>query len=314
MSSEFTGEKIVPIRVQPPDCWLSYLGAVATLLRSRGVKCDLTAVAGLSGYAFIINIHPELLPTGPVAFDWEVLIEGTQALGLETELVAVERGPDDPELFRELFLRVREEIDQDRCCIVWGAGDGPEFRLVCGYRNDAYVVLSPGGNRLVRYDRLMAVWRIAGIFFGEPVELDPKNEERKAVLRAVKLLRGTAPCFDAEYHYGARAFRVWAESVTAGSADDYGFIYNLMCYYELQMFAAGFCVRLARQHRQAGVHLGKAGDFFKRSFKNLAQIETMAPNAASRQKNALRIAELLNECAHLNEQAVEELERALVLM
>jgi hypothetical protein len=314
MSDKFTGEKTIPLKTKLLDCWISYLGAVTTLLRSRGIKCDLTEVAGMSGYAFIVNIHPELLPTGPVAFDWEVLVEGTQALGIQTELVAVELSDNEAELYQELFLRVREEIDENRCCIIWGAGDGPEFNLVCGYCDDAYVVLKSNGNRLVRYDRLKAIWRLAGVFFGEPVAVERKGAERKAILRAVKLLQGMAPCFDAEYHSGFKAFQTWAELVKAGRADNYGFIYNLMCYYELQMFAAGFCARLASRHQKIAVQLKNAAKFFQWSFENLKQIKDIAPEPDEQFPNPDQISKLLKECAELNSQAVQELERALSLV
>lgn len=314
MSDRFIGEKIIDIKTQPLDCWVSYLGAVTTLLRSRGIRCDLTDVAGMSGYAFIINIHPELLPTGPVAFDWEVLIEGTQALGFQTELVAVERGEDDEEMFTELFLRVREEIDENRCCIVWGAGDGPEFNLITGYSDDCYVVLKRSGNWRIRYNRLKALWRIAGIFFEARLEANRRSETRKAILRAVKLLRGAVPCFDAEYHYGFQAFSAWAEAVARGEGDEYGFIYNLMCYYELQMFAGGFCVRVARENKSAAVLLKNAAHCFRGSFENLERIKALTDNLKEWNKSSARICELLRDCARLNEEAVKELERALTLM
>ncbi len=315
MGAQFSGEKIIDPNFSPPDCLISYLGAMTALLRARGIRCDLTDVAGMSGYAFIINIHPELLPTGPVAFDWEVLIEGTRALGVEVELVAVARGDNDEANFTELFQRVREEIEAGRPCIVWGAGDGPQFGLVTGYRQDRYVVTGAKGKREeINYDQLKAVWRIAAIFAGERFEPEYRREERKAVVRAVRLLHGTVACFDAEYFSGVRAFSVWGDAVARGRADYEGLIYNLLCYYELQLLAAGFCVRLAKKHPQAAPDLKNAAHCFQNSFHNLEQAGKLASSPAEVRQNSEPIAKLLRACGEQNEQAAGELERAFGLM
>jgi len=308
--------KVIDINVDCSDVWVSYVGVVTTILRSLGIKCDLTDVAGMSGYAFIVNIHPELLPTGPVEFDWNILVEGTRSLGIEIELVAVEGGEDD--LFMELFTRVKEEIDSGNCCIVWGAGDAPEFGLVCGYREQYYLVQKQAGVRQeIRYNELKTLGRIAGIFFGESFSVVQERCAREAIGRATKLLRGLAPCFSGEYFYGATAFRTWADAVAKCRFDKLGFIYNLMCYWELQMWAAGFCRRLAKRWQEVAQYLNKAGEMFARSFNNLDQIKQMVgePDKFSL-KNSERemVVNLLKRCADFNESAVRDLERGWSLM
>ncbi|MCR4423050.1 MAG: hypothetical protein WHU95_01645 [candidate division WOR-3 bacterium] len=327
-------EKVVDVQLTPPWSWVSYVGAVTAVLRSRGVKCDFTDVAGMSGYAFVINIDPELLPTGPVAFDWEVLVEGTQALGLETELVAVERGADEQELAAELFERVRAEIDAGRLCIVWGAGDAPEFGIVYGYRGDSYLVRSSRSCRVhkekkalgpadepeppVRFDSLKAPWRLAGLFFGERIKPDAELQERQAISRGVKLLRGQHACFDSNYYYGASAFRSWGDVLKRGRADPVGNVFNLMCYWELQMFATGFCQRLAKRRKSAAVPLAEAAALFQSSLKNLERLKSQLPNNVEEGIEdwvaTTGAVNLLEECAAFNEKAAAALERALALM
>ncbi|MGQ9577727.1 MAG: hypothetical protein ACUVWQ_03810 [Candidatus Aminicenantales bacterium] len=334
MSDNWSGEKVVDVRLTPPCSWVSYVGAVTSVLQARGIKCDFTDVAGMSGYAFVVNVDPELLPTGPVAFDWEMLIEGTQALGIEVELVAVERNADDKELEIELFERVRSEIDAGRCCVVWGAGEAPEFVIVYGYRGDSYLVRSSRSCRVwdeeralgpeeeteesVRYDNLKAPWRLAAFFFGERIKPDVELQERQAISRGVKLLRGQHACFDSGYFYGASAFRSWSDILERKHADPVGNAFNLMCYWELQMFAAGFCYRLAKKRERAAKALIETATFFQCSRQNLEILKEKLPRQVERgfdewitASNAIR---LLKECSSLNEQAAAGLERALGLM
>lgn len=333
MADNWTGKNVVAVKLIPPCAWVSYVGAVTSVLRARGIKCDFTDVAGMTGYAFVVNIHPELLPTGPVAFDWEVLIEGTQALGVETELVVVERGDDDRELEAELFERVQLEIDAGRCCILWGAGEAPEFGIVYGYRGDSYLVrssrscreqwemkpLGPDENpeAPVRYDNLKAPWRLAALFFGEKVKPDVELQERQAISRGVKLLRGQYTCFDSGYYYGANAFRSWGDILERGRADPVGNVFNLMCYWELQMFAAGFCYRLAKKRKGAAPALHEAGKFFQSSMINLGKLKEKFPPTEGGFDNCVRstqAAGILQECGVFNERAAVALERALGLM
>lgn len=334
MDSNQATENIVRVKLMPPWSWVSYVGAVTSVLRTRGVKCDFTDVAGMSGYAFVVNIDPEILPTGPVAFDWEVLVEGTQALGVETELVAVERDADDSELEVELFERVRAEIDAGRCCIVWGAGEAPEFGIVYGYRGDSYLVRSSRSSRSreeekllgpdeepeppIRFDNLKAPWRLAALFFGERIKTDSELQERQAISRGVKLLRGQHACFDSNYYYGASAFRSWADILERGRADPVGNVFNLMCYWELQMFAAGFCQRLVKKWKSAAGALKEAANFFQGSFKNLERLKSHLPSrietGLEEWVSASKAITLLRECATLNENAAAALERALGLM
>ncbi len=335
MGVQWAGEKVVDVKLLPPWSWVSYVGAVTSVLRSRGIECDFTEVAGMSGYAFIINIHPELFPVGPVAFDWEVLVEGTQALGLTVEMIAVERGEDEQELLVELFERVRAEVDAGRCCVVWGAGAGPEFGIVYGYREDCYLVRSsrscgrregeiiPLGpeekqEEPVRFDRLQTTGRLAALFFTTPIKPDRERQERQAVSRAVKLLRGQQACFDPDYYYGASAFRTWADVLEKGKADFLGNAYSVMCYWELQMFAAGFCQRLAKRWSKAAEQLNQAAELFHHSFGNLDCLKKTLPGAAGvdlkKWAASSKISHLFQECAADNEKAAAALERALALM
>ncbi len=314
--ANFHAMRVIEIKFDYPDVWVSYVGTVTALLRYRGIKCDLTDVAGMSGYAFIVNIHPELLPTGPVEFDWWILGEGTRSMGIETELVAVEGEDDD--LFMELFTRVKDEIDAGNCCVVWGAGDAPEFGLVCGYREQYYLVQRQNDVRQeIKYDELKTLGRLAGVFFGERITVDEESSTREAIGRAIKLLRGLAPCFSGEYFYGATAFRTWADAVAKCRFDKLGFIYNLMCYWELQMWAAGFCRRLAKRWQEAKHCLNKAGEMFACSFNNLDQIKQMVgePGSLSLTESSMEtVVTLLKQCADFNESAVGELEQAWILI
>jgi hypothetical protein len=326
----------VNVKLAPPAAWASYVGTTSSVLKSRKLRCDNADVAGMSGYAFLVNVHPELCPSGPTAFDWEMLVEGTTALGLDVQLVtAPRRAEDDARLAAELFEKVKAEIDAGRCCVVWGATRAPEFAVVYGYQGNCYLVRSyrtvrRGCNRVlgpgeatedpVPFDRLEAPGSFGVFLFGETTKRDAARADRSAVTRAVQLLRDRHPCYDPVYRHGAGAFKVWADALeeSPGKVNAFGNAYNAIVYQELQAFAGEFCGRLAKRHRSATGPLGKAAIDLAKSGQNLERVCRLFPfPEGAGLEDAARVREaagLLRECAELNSAAASALELALGLM
>ena len=328
--------KTVKVKLAPPASWASYVGATSSVLKSRKLKCDNADVAGMSGYAFMVNVHPELCPSGPTAFDWEMLVEGTVALGLDVQLVTAPRqAEDDARLAAELFEKVKAEIDAGRCCVVWGATCAPEFAVVYGYQGNCYLVrsyrtvrrgctrvLGPGEalEDPVPFDRLEAPGCFGVFLFGETVKRDVTRADRGAITRAVQLLRDRHPCYDPTYRHGAGAFKVWAEALEKppGKVSIFGNAYNAVVYQELQACASVFCGRLAKRYPFASRPLDKAATDLATSWQNLERVCLLFPfPEGAGLDDAARVREaamLLRECAELDSSAASALERALGLM
>jgi hypothetical protein len=272
---------------------------------------------------------------GPTAFDWSVLVEGVQALGLETELASAHHDSRarDADLPEQLFERVREEIDRGRPCVVWGATGAAEFGIVYGYSGRGYLVRSCRSARPdrdgpleprehaeepVRYDSLSTPGCVAGFFFGEPVEIDKARAGRSALARAVKLLRGEHVCFEPGYSHGAAAFEAWAAALEQGRAEPVGNAYNAASCRELQIFAASFVNRLARTAQRAGSDLDSAAMELRDTVRNLDRLAVSFPlptggdidDMATRQ----RAGALLRACAPASRRAADSIARALALI
>jgi len=328
--------KVVDVKLMAPGTWASYVGAVTSVLNSRKMKCDNADVAGMSGYAFVVNINPTLCPSGPTAFDWEMLEEGTTALGLEARLFSAPRQEgEDERLAAELFEKVKSEIDEGRCCVVWGATCSPEFAIVYGYEDRNYLVRSfrtcrggcarpvgpseaPEGP--VPFDKLESPGCFGVMAFGDATKTDRSRADRCAATRAVRLLRDRHPCYDPDYRHGAQAFRAWAGALERARAEvnPFGSAYSAQVYCELQGFAGDFCRRLAGRNRSASDQFGKAATALGRSGRNLAEVGGLFPFPEGAGLDDVvkvqRAAALLRECAELNAEAASALEMALGLM
>jgi hypothetical protein len=269
-----------------------------------------------------------------------MLIEGTSALGLEVELVAVPHSKeDDTKLMRELFERVKAEVDAGRCCVVWGATCAPEFAVVYGYQGESYLVRSfrtcralaaKARGRLlgpddspedpVPFDRLEAPGCISAFFFGPPALPDKTRADRAALTRAVHLLRDRHTCYMPEYAHGADAFKTWADALTGHTKDAnaFGNAYNALCYQELHELGAGFLRLLKKRHKSAAEPLTEAAGALGASAANLSKLTKLFPFPEGKglddAPKVREAAALLRECAELNSTAAGAMERALGLL
>jgi len=321
----------IDVKLQPPWPWVSLVGCCTSVLRSRGVKCDFTDVAGMSGYAFLVNTSVRVGPEGVTSFDWLALQPGLQALGLETEVVFTELGEDPGGPLEEVFERVKAEVDAGRCPVVWAACGSPEFAVVYGYDGDNYLVRSARSvnwkkpERLLKpeqeledpvpHDRLPASGKLGAVFFGDKVEAVPTRTGVQAVVRAAGLLSGRHAAYWPGFAHGAAAFDAWADALCSGEFEPEGNAYNAACYWELQMFGAGFLSRLARHSAGASKELAAAGLELARSWGNLEQVKDMFAAGASPGRDGVEKAEgMLRDCGQANRAALAALENALALL
>jgi len=333
------GKGLVGRGILPPSARVSLVGALRSLLATRDIESDLTDVAGMSGCAFMVIVADRIVRSGPTAFDWTVLKEGVQGLGLDTEIVTVWYSDDlesasvPGDIAEELFERVRSEVDAGRCCALWGATDVPEFGVVYGYRDDSYLVRShrsagnDGGRALgpdegpeqpVHYLKLNAPGNLGAVFLGDRVEVLQDRVDHEILARAVQFLSGRHTCFTPGMWPGYGAFVIWAEQLQTGNVDATGNAYTADCCWEMQAHAAEFCRRLAGRNGRAAEALRQAGVMFSNAHGRLTDFRESFPfpgSATLPDEDTLRSgADLLRECGDLNRHALGLLESALGLL
>lgn len=338
-AKDWKGQGLVSGGVMPPSTRVSLVGTLRSLLATRDLESDLTDVAGMSGCAFMVIVADRLARSGPTAFDWTVLKEGIQGLGLDTEIVTVWYSDDletadvPEDIAEELFERVRGEVDAGRCCALWGGTDVPEFGVVYGYRDDSYLVRSyrssagEGDGMLgpddspeqpVHYLGLNAPGNLGAVFLGDRVEVLQDRVDHEILARAVQFLSGRHACFTPGMWPGYGAFVIWAEQLQAGNVDAAGNAYTADCFWEMQKHAAEFCNRLAGRNDRAAEALRQAGVMFSNAHARLSSFRKSFPfpgSGALPAEDTIRSgADLLRECGDLNRHALGLLESALGLL
>jgi hypothetical protein len=229
--------------------WLSWVGATTACLRAQGVSCDQTDVAGMSGYAFLLNIHESLCPSGPTSFDWGGLLGGIRLLGRSTLTYNGGQCGGNKEQARYCFDFVEQQLKTGRPCVLWGAYL-PEFAVAVGVENGSYLVRSyretmprPQPQPPVPWDQLVTPGCVYALSFPTTAVTARAAADRRAVSYAVDLMRRRSS--NRTYTCGLDAYDQWIAALHhTDHVDVHGCAYNAQCWAEARSFARDFIKRV----------------------------------------------------------------------
>jgi hypothetical protein len=256
----------LPVDLQWQGAWLTWVAATTTCLRALGVRCDVVDVAGMSGYAFVLNVAPEADVSGPTAFNWSILLEGIHHLGRSTlEFSSGEYGNKGDEGQRSIahcraaYSVAAREVAEGRPCVVWGAYL-PEFAVVYAVEDGFYLVKSyrevtGEPQPPIHLEDLQAPGGPYVLAFPTATGLPPASGDAYAVRHAAALLRQRSPLQG--YSFGLAAYDAWIHALDT-QADDFGNAYNAQCWSEGRRFAHEFLVRVAERNEAVSQPLQEA--------------------------------------------------------
>lgn len=259
---------MVPMDVPWEGCWLSWVAATTACLRALGIECDTVDVAGMSGYAFILNVHQTLDVSSPTAFDWAWLTAGVQLMGRSTmELHHFDMGEKaDPTGESRLagcqaaYDLAAREVGEGRPCVLWGAYE-PEFAVVIGVEDGFYHVKSFKQDMgepqpPIRWDEVKNPSGSYVLAFPTETKATQLRSDAYAVGHAVELLLGRGTM--GEYALGLSGYDAWIAALEANKAQPYGNSYSTQCFAEGRDFACEFLGRMAKRTPEAAELLGRA--------------------------------------------------------
>jgi len=328
-------KKVISKKAEYLPCWLSYTGAIAGSLRALGVDCDTVDVGGRSGYAFIINVSKGVTcPSGPTALPsetWKLIHEGTEGLGWTMESYVypssfpAEEGnptPQELEVVKNLFGKIKQEIDErNRPVVLWGLAI-PEYGIVNGYEGNSYITstyrhLIKQTEEPIRFYDLRAPGCIDAFFFRDRVEHDATVADTKALERAISFAAARVPILD-NYVGGPAALDEWAnvlENLPEEKQNYHGNSYVGACVCEGRAMSAEFLRRLSKKyHGKQSKHLEKAIECYEKGtelMKEFTQIFPFKHQGEMKLKDRKKGAQILRKAKPFEEEAIEHMKKAL---
>jgi RNA polymerase sigma factor (sigma-70 family) len=252
--------------------WVSWLGCLRGCLNYLGADMSRGWLFGGTGHAFIINMAPDVCPSGPTAWDSDFLVPLSEMVGARTGQIHSYRGRSDLDPTREAaWAYVRGCLDRGIPCFGWELGC-PEYQVIYGYDDEGYYFQGPSaeeGAGPIPWQKL-ATSEIGVLELYSVERCDPEDDAtivREACKGAILFAdNDNNPWRLRRYRTGISAFEAWANALENGTAMDMGARYNGEVWSECRGMTVAFLDE-ARERLN-----GRAGDLLTEASAHYAEV------------------------------------------
>ncbi len=220
------------------------MGALRGAADHLGLQLSTPMLYGLTGHAFVMNIHQELCPSGPYCFAREPIFALARNAGLDIEELGFFWNDGGPCERGELEAKLRAALDDGQPCFLVNM----EFQLITGYDETGFLTAQPWpGHDFPQQHLTFGSWAEFGgathVNFNivRRCEALPRAQAVRAALGYAQSLWSAPPGGDQEpYAMGAAAYRSWRRAVEDGHGASHGGWWNGMVWAECRDQASQF--------------------------------------------------------------------------
>jgi len=242
--------------------WMSRAACLRAAAKYLGNEASDGWLYGATGYAFALNVHEAMCPSGPTAWPDHRCDELAANIGLKTTLHVAEKNDSTfPMKQQQFFAAVKQAIDGDRPCFGWEM-DGPEHYPICGYDEAGNYVYVGFDNQphTMHHSKLGDTGiGVAAVAVVQPCE---RTDDRKTVRDALNLAAELAAggySFGGKYHSGQAGYDAWIaalrneELLAAEETVGLGNAYNAQCWAECSAHVVPFLAEAKKRLADEGL-------------------------------------------------------------
>ena len=249
--------------LKQPPYHTTMMGVVKGALDYYGITRTPGEAFVLSGYAFLMNVHEELCPSGPYLWRYDRFFERLANLGLAMRNAGSLTPTADPARRAALEARLRGALDAGVVCSLLNM----EHQLLLGYDGDGFMLAQPWGpDRSMTPARLsFGTWREfrddlpVGFFTLNTCSPRPESAVSDALDFALDLWRHPERYTEAPYAVGAGAYDTWLDALDGGHGDGVGNWWNALVWAECRARAADYLQDLSEDDAPEPFADGTAG-------------------------------------------------------
>ena len=232
--------------MQPPFC-TTLMGCLQGVFDYYGMNYSPAMLYGLTGHAFFINIHREICPSGPYAWDHRFLYNLTEKMGIRiTESSFLT--PDTPkEICAEAVDRLSVSLEGNNPCMITCL----EHQLVKEKRDGEILLFRPWEEEIesqfsfLDSDNLSPCLEKAGFlsigyFEKSDVQDNLGKTVHRALLQAEDLFKNPEKYQHEGYQSGFGAYEYWISALQKEKYDEHGHWWNGMVWAECRRRGAEF--------------------------------------------------------------------------
>jgi hypothetical protein len=258
------------------------MGCLIGCLDYLGLDVSDAWLYGATGHAFVLNMHPEVCPSGPTAWESTMLFELAPNIGYTIDGVAGHRSQGGFEQLKErAWQHVRRSIDTGLPCYAWEL-DMAEYYLIYGYDEVGYHFSGPsddgpkGPKPWLELGEtgigLVEAYRVQG---GHAVEDAPAVQA--ALSAAIKHARGADEWIFPEYRSGLAGYDLWISALERGQASAAGMAYNAAVWAECREYAPQFLREASERLPAHSALLERAAGKYALVASHLAEVSQQYP-------------------------------------
>jgi hypothetical protein len=208
---------------------------------------------GGSGHAFLINIHEQLCPSGPYAWNYETFFKLVRNLGISMESLGFFTAESTLGERRKVEEALKDKIDAGNPCSLLNM----ENQLISGYDDAHFIVQQPWPKEdlpITPKTLTFQTWKELGkeihisfFTFTKTKKADDETTIEKSLTYAVDIIRNPNKYELKNYHIGLEAYDAWIKAVTDGYGSSHGNWWNGTVWSECREMASKYFLEIAQK-------------------------------------------------------------------
>ena len=292
--------------LKQPPLNTTMMGVLKAVADYYGLALDEATIYGLSGHAFLINIHTQLCPSGPYCWkreNAEPLIQNMGLLMTDLGFFGTEAGDDERAAIER---KLRGALDSGIPCSLMNL----ENQIIDGYDSTGFFCAQPWApDNKFPPDRLtFGSWKEFGeqfhVNFYVIEKVAPADRE-KAVLAsldyAVDMWKNPEKHSSEAYGVGPKAYDNWIKAVP-GFGASHGNWWNAIVWSECRRMAASYIAAIGAENRNVADLCAQLGSDYLKLAENLGE-------ASNKKMDSEEKISLLKETKYLESDAIDKMEK-----
>ncbi len=274
-------KKLENLRWKP--MWVSHLGCIKGCLDYLGLDVSDAWLFGATGHAFIINMHEVVCPSGPTAWNTEMLFKlGRNAGYVASGVFSRKSARDFAEKQKLAWEMTRRAIDEGVPCYGWEL-DMPEYYVVYGYDGSGYYFSGPGcdagkGPKPWMELSCTEIGSLEMYSVRRGKAADDATTVKEALEFALEHSKSPAKWIHPKYKAGPAGYDKWIQALETGKANKFGAAYNAAVWNECRQYAVKFLEEAKERIRGRYSPLFEnAAENYKVVAQNLQRVSQLFP-------------------------------------
>ena len=237
-------EPISELTLSQPPLNATFMGVILGTGQHFDTGLNVSEYYAESGFAYAVNIHPELCPSGPYCWNHVPILDAMRHLGIDGGRLEFDAFANTREDRIAIAEKVQEGFKEGVVSM-----EGLEHQLIVECDTDNMTFAMPWDNAVDSCLKELS-WEAwvnhhepppFGFYRFSTSEIAPKDQRIRQAIKVALTIYESPVTFETEdYKFGPNAFNQWCHGLENKEADKHGHWWNCMVWSECRHFAAEY--------------------------------------------------------------------------